>query len=156
MTVSEAILKTQERGAGFWTRSAVKYAQTLLKPEEVILAAVTANISTRKEHFPGVVLLTDRSIQAVCALPGIRRRIVCSLDSSCAEKPSALYYRAMFSDSKNEFSMTIDPDTGEKFSQRIAILRSGTGKEKGRVGYADPKAIAARLAAELAAEENKK
>ena len=144
-TVDEAILAAQGRRAGFWTRSSVKYAQTLLEPGENVTAAVTANISTRKEHFPGVVLLTDRSIQAVCALPGIRRRIVCSLDSSCVEKPSALYYRAMFSDSKNEFSMTIDPDTGKKFSRQIAVL-------SGRAAVnTDPAAVAARLAEELAA-----
>ena len=222
MTVSEAILKTQERGAGFWTRSAVKYAQTLLKPEEVILAAVTANISTRKEHFPGVVVLTDRRVLAVCGLPGIRRGISCSTDSPCVEKPTALHYQVSFSDRDNGFSMTVDPDTGEKFSRQIAVLKgkaeefdaAGAGadsvlfnptlvrnqrrvrrvreqanearkptdtgndagippysresaretaerlteeleaaRKKGRVEDADPKAVAARLAAELAEQE---
>ena len=125
MTVSEAILKTQERGAGFWTRSAVKYAQTLLEPGETVTAAVTANIATRKEHFPGVVVLTDRRILAVCDLPGIRRCVSCAKESvaTCVEKPSAIHYKATFSDGNSAYSMTVDPDTGEKFSRQIAVLK---------------------------------
>ena len=158
MTVNEAIIQTQGSKPGFINRRSADYAQTLLEPGEAVTAAVVANIFTRREHFPGVVVLTDRHILAVCGLPGIRRRIICDLErlDKCVEKPTAITYSASFAAGENAFSMTIDPDTGEKFSQRIAILRSGTGKEKGRVGYADPKAIAARLAAELAAEENKK
>ena len=158
MTVSEAIIQMQGSEPGFINRRSADYAQTLLEPEEIVTAAVVANIFTRKEHFPRVVVLTDCHILAVCGLPGIRRRVICDLKrlDKCVEKPTAITYSASFAAGENAFSMTIDPDTGEKFSRRIAVIKGGIGKEKSRAGYADPKAVAARLSAELAAEENKK
>lgn len=222
MTVSEAILKTQGSGVGFLNRLSVKYAQTILEPGESVSAAVIANIFTRKERFPGVVALTDRRVLAVCGLPGIRRCVSCALGSleTRKEKPTAIRYQASFSDEGGAFSMTVDPDTGEKFSRRIAALKGEAdefdaaggeadsfllnptlvrnqrrarrarerarrevekarktaeippsnresaqetaerlameleeAKKKGRVKDTDPKAVAARLAAELAGEE---
>lgn len=220
MTVSEAILKTQGSGAGLLNRLSVKYAQTLLEPGESVSAAVIANIFTRKERFPGVVALTDRRILAVCGLPGIRRCVSCTLGSLEArkEKPTAIRYQASFSDEGGAFSMTLDPDTGERFARQIAAFEGeaeefdavggkadgflfnptlvrnqrrarrareqarrvkekgqsavppvrqenaretaerlaaelAEAKKKGRVKDTDPKAVAARLAAELAGEE---
>lgn len=75
MTVREALQKTQGRDAGSVNRSAVRYAETLLQADEEILSAVIANVAARREHFPGVVVLTSRRIMAVCGLPGIKRSI---------------------------------------------------------------------------------
>ena len=239
MTVNEAIQRTQGRGVGIFNRPSARHAQTLILPEEKITAAVVANIATHNERFPGVVVITDRRVMAVCGLPGIRRSIVCNLDQleKCEGTPSAIHYTATFSTKINAFSLTVDPDVGETFARHLAVLngeveafdavneiadsgilnptlvrarlrarqaknqarakreierkaahaRFGSqqkkrevqapldsesesaqdvarrlqhelkeAKAKGRVDNTDPKAVAARLAAELAAEEVKK
>ena len=202
MTVSEALLQTQGKGAGFLNRRSAQYAQTLLLPDEEPVAAVLANINAKGERFPGVVVLTRGRAIAVCNLPGIRRTIVCALGDpvECTESPTAVCYKAIFSDEKSAFSFTIDPDVGEKFSRCIAVLngeveafdaagavnstgilnpsvirnrhRARQAKERKRVtravaqerakerrqqrirdADADTKAIAERLAAELAEKE---
>jgi len=124
VTVQDAILQTQGKQAGWLNQRSVDYAQTLLLPDETPVAAVTANINARHERFPGVVVLTEWRAIAACALPGIRRFVVCSLGRpvECVESPTAVCYKAMFSDEKNAFYFTIDPDIGEKFSRCIAVL----------------------------------
>ena len=124
MTVDEAVEHTQGRKAGFVNRLSAQYAQTLLMPEESVIAAVVANIATRKERFPGVAVLTDCRIMAVCGLPGIRRSVICNLGrlEKCVEKPTAITYSASFAEGENAFSMTVDPDTGEKFSRYLAVM----------------------------------
>ncbi len=124
MTVNEAIQAIQGRKAGIMNRLSAKYAQTLLHPDETVTTAVVANIMVKGERFPGVVVLTDRRIMAVCGLPGIKRSIVCDLDalSQCIEAPTALNYKATFSDGKNAFAFTVNPEIGEKFSRFVAIL----------------------------------
>ncbi len=122
MTVQEALRRTQGKGAGAVNQFSVRYAETLLLCGESPLAAVIANISTARGSFPGVVVLTDRRALAVCGLPGIKRAAVCESNWTCREEPSAIRYKFTFSDRKNAFSMTIDPDTGERFSRQIAVL----------------------------------
>ena len=135
MTVNEAIQHTQGKGAGMMNRASAQYAQTLILPEENIAAAVVANITTRGERFPGVVVLTDRRVMAVCGLPGIKRSIVYDLDEleKCQEAPSALNYKATFFAEKRAFSMTVDPEIGEKFSRHIAAL-NGEEEEFDAIG----------------------
>ena len=142
MTVDEAIEHTQGRKAGFVNRLSARYAQTLLMPEESVIAAVVANIATRKEHFPGVVVLTDCRIMGVCGLPGIRRFISCDLKrlKKCVEKPTAITYSASFAAGESAFSMTVDPDTGEKFSWYLAVM-NGLDDEFDAVGYGADKGI---------------
>ena len=124
MTVDEAIEHTQGSKAGFVNRLSARYAQTLLMPGESVTAAVVANIATRKERFPGVVILTDCRIMGVCGLPGIRRSVICDLErlEKCVEKPTAITYSASFAAGENAFFMTVDPDTGEKFSRYLAVM----------------------------------
>ncbi|MCI2057373.1 MAG: hypothetical protein LKJ86_09585 [Oscillibacter sp.] len=229
MTVNEAIERTQGKKSGMFNGFSARRAQALLQPGEEPAAAVVANIATRNERFPGVVVLTDRRVLAVCGLPGIRRSVIYDLDKldKTEETASAITYKAVFFCEKTAFSMTVDPDVGEAFARHIAILngeeeafdavdvdlnnsvlnptlmrnkirvrqakerqrarraaemetlhkkQAGTqhsdpedespqeaarrlaqqleeAKTKGRVEDTDPKAVAARLAAELAAEE---
>lgn len=125
MTITEALLRTQGKGAGMMNQPSVRYAQTLLLPQEEVSAAVVANISTRGERFPGTVVLTDRRVMAVCGLPGIKRSLILDLDKldRCEEKPTAINYKATFYAGKDAFSLTVDPDVGEKFSRHIAVLK---------------------------------
>lgn len=124
MTIQEALLRTQGREAGMINRTSVRYAQTLIFPDEVITAAVIANITMQSGHFPGVVVLTDHRVMAACGLPGIKCTVSYPLDQlgSCKEKLSAINYKVTFSSAGSTFSMTVDPETGEKFSRHIAIL----------------------------------
>lgn len=124
MTVNEALKSTQGRGAGIMNKASAKYAQEQILPEEEILAAVVANISARGERFPGVVVLTDQRVMAVCGLPGIKRMISCDIDTMepCVEAPSAITYKAIFSTKETAFSMSVDPEVGEKFSRCIAVI----------------------------------
>ena len=130
MTLSEAIRHTQGRNVGMVSRLSVRYAQTLLCPAEQISAALMANIVTRRERFPGVVILTESRVLAVCGLPGIKRAIICDLDEleKWEESPAALHYKVTFFAGERTFSMTIDPDVGEKFSRCLAVL-NGTETE---------------------------
>ena len=121
MTIQEAVRRTQGSEAGLINRLSVRYAETLLLQGEEPSAAVIANISTAREHFPGVVVLTDRRVLAVCGLPGIKRTAVCGAGWTCQEDPSAIRHKFTFSDGKSAFSMTLDPDTGERFSRHIAF-----------------------------------
>lgn len=52
MNIKESLKKTQGRGAGFVNGSSAKFAQLLIEEGESVEAAVTANIFTRKGHFP--------------------------------------------------------------------------------------------------------
>lgn len=124
MTVNEVIRQTQGKGVGLMNRLSAQYAQTLILPEEEVLAAVVANVSAHGERFPGVVVLTDQRVMAVCGLPGIKRSVIYEIEQleKCVETPTAIHYKAIFSTKENAFSMTMDPDVGEKFSRYVAIL----------------------------------
>ena len=121
MTIREAIRFTEGKDAGIVNRASVQYAETLLLDGEEPSAAVIANITTAREHFPGVVVLTDRRVLAVCGLPGIKRMAACGAGWTCQENPSAIRHKFTFSDGKSAFSVTLDPDTGERFSRHIAF-----------------------------------
>ena len=125
MTVNEAIRQIQGKQAGMMNRYSAQYAQTLILPGETVTAAVVANIATPRERFPGIVVLTDRRVMAVCGLPGIKRSVTCDIHrlEKCEETPSALHYKATFSDGTNAFSLTVNPEIGEKFSRHIAVLK---------------------------------
>lgn len=125
MTVNEAIQQLQGHRAGMFNGLSARYAQAKLLPGEAVSTAVVANITTPSEHFPGVVVLTDRRVLAACGLPGIKRFVACHLDElrKCEEKPSAINYKITFSDGKNVFSLTVDPEIGEKFSRYIAVSK---------------------------------
>lgn len=120
MTIQEAVRQTQGKDAGIVNRLSVRYAETLLLHGEEPSAAVIANVTVGREKFPGAVVLTDRRMIAVCGLPGIKRVVACGPRWSCLEDPSAIRHRFMISDGKQSFSMTVDPDTGERFSRYIA------------------------------------
>ena len=120
MTIQEAVRQTQGKDAGIVNRLSVRYAETLLLHGGEPSAAVIANITVGREKFPGAVVLTDRRMIAVCGLPGIKRVVACGPRWSCLEDPSAIRHRFMISDGKQSFSMTVDPDTGERFSRHIA------------------------------------
>lgn len=125
MTLNEALEKLQNPRPGFANRRSVRYAQSLLLPGESVAAAVIANVATRKERFPGVVVLTDQRLLAVCGLPGIRRAIILGPQwvEHCTEKPSALNYQVQFATEEGAFSLTVDPDMGERLSRELAICR---------------------------------
>lgn len=125
MTLNEALEKLQNPRPGFANRLSVRYAQSLLLPGERVAAAVIANVATRKERFPGVVVLTDQRLLAVCGLPGIRRAIILGPQwvEHCTEKPSALNYQVQFAAEEGAFSLTVDPDMGERLSRELAIYR---------------------------------
>lgn len=228
MTVLEALQRTQGRGAGVLNQASVRYAQTLIQPEESICAAVSANVATKEARFPGVVVLTDQRLLIVCGIPGIKRTIDISLDTmdNWEEKPSLLNDTFYLRSQNCHISFAVDPEAGEAFARQIAVLKGeedtfdsvGSGadssifnptmirnrrraqrakekqraeekssraeiiakhiqetdmssqesaretadrlarqleeaKARGQVSHDDPQAIAARLAAELAAEE---
>lgn len=122
MTVDEAIKLVQKRGAGFGNRSSVKYAESLLEPGEAPVAAVVANISTKKDHWPGVVVLTEQRVIAACGLPGIKRTKIFPLTElvKCEETDSLITYKVTFQTKDDGFSLTVDPDTGDALSPYIA------------------------------------
>lgn len=124
MTVQDALRRTQGKDAGPINRSAVRFAETRLSPEEKVLAAVIANIAAPKEHFPGIVVLTDRRIFAACALPGIQRFLAIPADElvRCEETPSFLNYKVTLWAENTCFSLTVNPEVGEQLSVHIARL----------------------------------
>lgn len=75
MTVKEALAQTQKKKAGLINKASVNYAETLLLPGEKPEAAAIANIYTRRDKFPGIVVITDQRVIAACGIPGIKRDI---------------------------------------------------------------------------------
>jgi len=134
VTVDEAIRRTQDRAAGAINRLSVRYAEEVLQKGEEPLAAVVANVTTSRGHFPGVAMVTDRRALAVCGLPGIKRVAQCGAGWTCREDPSALRHMFIFSDGKTTFSITIDPDTGARFSRRLASLNGEEAAYDAAVG----------------------
>ncbi|MCD8050387.1 MAG: hypothetical protein LUE89_01750 [Clostridiales bacterium] len=128
MTVNEAIQMVQGKKAGVVNRVSARYAQTLLQPEEQVTAAVVANIQTKRDSFPGVCVLTDQRVIAVCGLPGIKRSVLLSLDEleKCEETNSAITYKVRFLTRKSGFDMTVHPEVGENFSRYIAAINGET------------------------------
>lgn len=123
MILDEILLRTQGKRAGIVNQASLRYAQTLLLPEEVPSAAVIANLTAGTERFPGAVIVTDRRVLAACGLPGIKRHVSCGPSWRCQEEPSAIRHKFTFSDGKSTFSMTVDPDTGERFARCLAVIR---------------------------------
>lgn len=123
MILDEILLRTQGKRAGIVNQASLRYAQALLLPEEVPVAAVIANLTAGAERFPGAVIVTDRRVLAACGLPGIKRHVSCGPSWRCQEDPSAIRYKFTFSDGKHAFSMTVDPDTGERFARCMAAVR---------------------------------
>ena len=124
MTVTEAIQATQGHPAGFFNRVSVRRAQSMLEPDETVMAAVVATVRTRSDKYPGVVVLTDRRVMAVCGLPGIPRETILDIDQleRCEETSTIIQYKATFLTRKAAFSMVVDPDVGEAFSPFIAQI----------------------------------
>lgn len=69
MTIDQAIRTTQKKKAGVTARMSVRYAQLLLLPNEDVTAAVTANIYTKREKFPGIAIITNQRVIAACGPP---------------------------------------------------------------------------------------
>lgn len=124
MTVNEAIQKTQGRKAGIINRVSACYAQSLLLQQETVVTAVVANIKTHRDSFPGVVVLTDQRVMAVCGLPGIKRSVILPIDEleRCEEVSTVIQYKATFRTHHDAFGMSIDPDDGEAFSPYVAEI----------------------------------
>ena len=124
MTVNEAVFTIQKRKPGFINRMSVNYAQTLLQENEAVQAAVIANISTKRDSYPGVVVLTDRNIMAVCGLPGAKRKTILPIDQleHCEELSTVIQYKATFRTHRDAFGMNVDPDDGEVFSAYVAQI----------------------------------
>lgn len=125
MTVQEALRETQGRDAGAVNRASASYAETLIQSDEHIMAAVICNAATPREHFPGIAVLTDRRILAVCGLPGIKRCVSLPMDEweGCDEVSSFLNYKAVFRTKETAVSFTVNPEVGERFSRCLAVLR---------------------------------
>ena len=123
-TIHEALLKTQNRGAGLMNRSSEELAQALLEENECVHAAASANIFTRKGHFPGIVAVTNQRVFAACGLPGIRRLISFPMEDlvMCRESVSPLTYRADFQTRTNTFSISLAPAAGKTFSARVKSI----------------------------------
>ena len=138
MTVQDALRKTQGRDAGSVNRASVNYAEAQIQPEEDILTAVVANITTRRGHFPGVVVLTDQRVLAVCGLPGIKRCVAIPMNEleKCDETSSFLNYKAVFHGRETDIALTVDPEVGERFSRCLAV-RNGDVEEFDAVSGAD-------------------
>ncbi len=80
MKIRDAIKAIQGKKAGIINRISADHAETLLMPDEKVKAAVVANIKTKRESYPGIVVITDRRAMAVCGLPGIKRATILPLD----------------------------------------------------------------------------
>lgn len=124
MTVQEAIKHVQGKGAGLVNRASARYAQTLIRADEEVTAAVVANIATRQEQFPGVVVITDQRVIAACGLPGIKRSITLNVEEleQCEETDSVLHYKVTFMTQKTAFYLTVNPDIGAALAPYIAAL----------------------------------
>ncbi len=124
MTVNEAVLAVQKRKAGFINSMSVNYAQTLLQENESVRAAVIANINTKRDSYPGVVIITNRNVMAVCGLPGAKRKTILPIDQleCCEEFSTVIQYKATFRTHWDAFGMSIAPDEGEAFSAFVAEI----------------------------------
>lgn len=126
MTIREALEKTQGRGAGFINSASAKFAQMLLEEGETVDAAVTANIFTRKGHFPGIVAITDKRVFAACGMPGIHRLQSLSFEEliHCAKSESPLTWRYAFYTRNREFNITVSPAVGKSLAPHVERLRT--------------------------------
>lgn len=126
MTVAEAIRQIQKKNASITNRASVNYAQEQIENGEKIGTAVTANIFTPRGHYPGVVVLTDRRVLAVCGMPGIKRLQSFALKDllRCEEAESPLTYRATFRTRDDSFSITLPPTIGKEFSRYVAKINA--------------------------------
>lgn len=124
MTVNEAIAKTQKKRVGLINKISVRYAQTLLLEDEKPKAAIIANIYTRHDKYPGVVVITNKRIIAACGLPGIKRSICLPIKDleSCEESSMLMQYKVTFRTRKEAFAMNVDPDVGNRLSPYIAKI----------------------------------
>ena len=108
MSINKALQLTQGKGAGFMNQASVRYAQTLLFSDEEICAAVVANVTTKGERFPGVVVLTDQRIIAACGLPGIKRCVALDLEKLETAKEDLTIMHPL--PRVNEISVKVDDD----------------------------------------------
>lgn len=124
MTVNEALAKTQKKKAGLINKASVKYAETLLLPGEKPEAAAIANIYTRRDKFPGIVVITDRRVIAACGIPGIKRDICMNISDleNCEETSMIMQYKVTFRTRKEAFAMSVDPDVGASLSPHVARI----------------------------------
>lgn len=124
MTINEALTKTQKKRAGLINKASVKYAETLLLPGEEPVAAAIANIYTRRDKFPGIVVITDQRVIAACGIPGIKRDICMQISDleNCEETSMIMQYKVTFRTRKDAFAMSVDPDVGENLSPHVAAI----------------------------------
>lgn len=124
MTISEAIANTQEKQVGVMNRRSVRYAQSLLSDDENVIAAIVANVRTKRDNYPGIVAITDRRILTACGLPGIKRSFSIPLDEleNCEEASTVIQYKATFRTRREAIAITANPDVGETFSTYVAQL----------------------------------
>lgn len=124
MTVNEALLKTQTKGAGLINKASVKYAQSLLLPGEEAEAAAIANIYTHRDKYPGIVVITNQRVIAACGIPGIKRSTCLAIEDleNCEETSMIMQYKVTFRTRKESFAMSVDPDVGANLSPHVAKI----------------------------------
>lgn len=124
MTVKEALAQTQKKKAGLINKASVNYAETLLLPGEKPEAAAIANIYTRRDKFPGIVVITDQRVIAACGIPGIKRDICMNISDleNCEETSMIMQYKVTFRTRKEAFAMSVDPDVGANLSPHVARI----------------------------------
>lgn len=132
MNIKESLKKTQGRGAGFVNGSSAKFAQLLIEEGESVEAAVTANIFTRKGHFPGVVAITDKRVFAACGLPGIHRLQTLPLEELilCGHTESPLTWRFSFYTASRTFSITLSPVVGKNLLPHVENLQRAIDRRR--------------------------
>ena len=125
MNIQESLKKTQGRGAGLINGGSAKFAQLLMEDGESAEAAVTANIFTRKGHFPGIVAITDRRVFAACGLPGIHRLQSLPLEELilCGHTKSPLTWRFSFYTAGRTFSISVSPAAGQNLLPHVEKLQ---------------------------------
>lgn len=132
MNIKESLKKTQGRGAGFVNGSSAKFAQLLIEEGESVEAAVTANIFTRKGHFPGVVAITDKRVFAACGLPGIHRLQTLPLEELilCGHTESPLTWRFSFYTASRTFRITLSPVVGKNLLPHVENLQRAIDRRR--------------------------
>ena len=125
MTISEAIRNKKKKKIGLLHKLSIKFAEeNLIDNEKVITAILTGTIKTKRETFPGVLVITDKSVFAVCGLLGIKRVVRIPIEDlkRCEENISIIRYKITFISNKISFSIFLNPQNGESFLPYVAKL----------------------------------
>lgn len=131
MSIIQLLKQTHGHGLFLTHRGSIKYAEQIIKRDENILIATAVNITTLKEKFPAILLLTNQRMIIVHKFLNIKRVLVYPYEKidKITDNPSLVQHLVSFTIGRFHFDASLSPKVGTKFIPYLSKIPSYVAKK---------------------------